>query len=348
MTLSRKLLLGFLTLGLFFGMAFIPEVIFGNNEMNSPPLQEFHERLLPLFTLPGVVYTDVIEGENRLEVGVARRESFPAVAAELRQLKIPRGLVDIVTAKPILPMATLRESIRPLQGGPQIAFSQFLCTLGFNVTRAGIEGFVMNAHCTDREGSVEGTEHYQPTVTALNFIGTETADPPFFRGGSCPKGKKCRRSDSAYDELAAGVTADLGSLARPDGVNTGSITVAGSFRIVGEAPSNAPVNTVLNKVGRTTGWSQGKVTKSCANTAVSGSNVIQLCQDWVKAKVGSGDSSSPVFKITDSPLKDDVELYGLLWGGSSDGTTFVYSPMANIERTDELGPLVNCASGFSC
>ncbi|HYY49010.1 MAG TPA: hypothetical protein VFA17_10080, partial [Thermoplasmata archaeon] len=76
-----------------------------------------------------------------------------------------------------------------------------------------------------------------------------------------------------------------------------------------------------------------------------GSLFAQICQDVVSAKVGSGDSGSPVFAIT---AGNDVQLRGILWGGDLDGTSFVYSPIANIERADELGPISTCASGFTC
>jgi hypothetical protein len=62
---------------------------------------------------------------------------------------------------------------------------------------------------------------------------------------------------------------------------------------------------------------------------------VRLCQDFVDAGVGGGDSSSPAFKIISG---DNVQLYGILWGGDSAGTMFVYSPLSNVE--DELGDLV--------
>jgi hypothetical protein len=65
---------------------------------------------------------------------------------------------------------------------------------------------------------------------------------------------------------------------------------------------------------------------------VSGSNIVQLCQTFVSAGVGGGDSGSPVFSGTSS-----VTLVGILWGGNSSGTQFVYSPIGNIEQ--ELGAL---------
>lgn len=94
-----------------------------------------------------------------------------------------------------------------------------------------------------------------------------------------------------------------------------------------------------NKVGRSTGWTQGTVTRTCAHTGVTGSNILLFCQDWVEADVAivaAGDSGSPVFRI-DGP---DVTLLGARWGGSTAGTLFVYSPIANVEQ--ELGALSTC------
>jgi hypothetical protein len=72
------------------------------------------------------------------------------------------------------------------------------------------------------------------------------------------------------------------------------------------------------------------------NVEVNGTNIVQLCQDLVSAKVKAGDSGSPVFKGS-----SNVTLTGILWGGNLNqngvGTIFVYSPMSGIER--ELGAL---------
>ena len=70
------------------------------------------------------------------------------------------------------------------------------------------------------------------------------------------------------------------------------------------------------------------------NTGVQGSRIVQLCQNFVSAGVGGGDSGSDVFQVVSST---NVKLAGILWGGSSSGNQFVYSPFANVVR--ELGPL---------
>jgi len=322
----------------------------GNTSLGSqqrvPDLHELHESLA-LFEISGVVFTDVNEESGRLIVGVEDRGLAVQVENKLVALRIPREAVTIQETAPIVLAETLRDTVRPLQGGLQISFlkknTTYLCTLGFNAIRTGVQGFVVASHCTTEYGGVDNTNHYQPTVATDNLIGTEIADPSFFR---CALNvRKCRYSDSAFDQLAS--TADLGFIERTDGVNTGSLNIVGSFRITAEASGNAPVGQVLNKVGRTTGWTQGQVTNSCANVRVAGTdNKIFLCQDLVEASVGGGDSGSPVFQITDSPNPNDVKLYGILWGATMDGTLFVYSPISNVQS--DLGPLNTCASGFTC
>jgi hypothetical protein len=95
--------------------------------------------------------------------------------------------------------------------------------------------------------------------------------------------------------------------------------VNGSVTLNGKG--TASVGTVVNKVGRTTGWSQGQVTRTCVNTGVTGSTVYLFCQNWVKATVDHGDSGSPVFDNSNRFL----------------GLDFIYSPVAQIEQ--ELGAL---------
>jgi hypothetical protein len=85
-------------------------------------------------------------------------------------------------------------------------------------------------------------------------------------------------------------------------------------------------------VGRTSGWTTGRVTNTCVIVGVNGTDIAQLCQNIVRARVRPGDSGAPVFKGS-----SNVTLVGILWGGDDTGTQFVYSPMTNVER--ELGAL---------
>jgi hypothetical protein len=168
------------------------------------------------------------------------------------------------------------------------------------------------------------------------LIGTETVDPAYLRDiASCPRGRVCRYSDSNFSEGAAGAELAVGTIARTTGPNNGSLGGVGTVEIRGSGP--ATVGQTANKVGRTSGWTQGQVTRTCTHTGVSGSNIVLLCQGFVESNVqivAGGDSGSPVFGLSG---RNRATLLGNLWGGNSSGTVFVYSPIANIES--ELGPL---------
>jgi len=299
-------------------------------------LKKWQNRAGELFDMQETVYTDVDEKENRVKIGIDSSD-FKAVEQRLTKLGIPRDAVIIEKADPIVQVSTLRDKVRPIQGGLQIAFSIYVCSEGFNGIRYGTAGFVTASHCTNKQGVVEGTQHYQNYVVSDNLIGTEIADPSYSKAlclANGIRGKSCRYSDSAFSSLAPEVIQDLGLIEKTDTVNTGSLTIAGSFRITSEG--NQLLGETSNKVGRTTGWSQGSVTNTCFNTGVLGSRVVLLCQNSVGATVNGGDSGSPVFTITDS-VTNDVKLAGILWGGNMEGTYFVYSPMTGVEN--DLGPI---------
>lgn len=309
-----------------------------------PDLEALHQRLLPLFELNGVVFTDADETSGRLVVGVLNRGLEQAVRARLLLLGVSPQSVDVVETEPIVQVVTLRDKIRPVMGGLQIRFSGFLCSLSFNAVRGDdVSGFVTASHCSDTQGAVDGTLYYQPlNQSAEEFIGHEIADSEFFRNSNgCPKGRRCRYSDANFSDGADGVEFALGRIAKTTGANNGLLAIAGDFGVSAEGA--AVVGDTANKVGRTSGWTRGRVSKTCANTGVQGSNIVFLCQNFVDAGVGSGDSGAPVFK---EHADGSAILLGTLWGGNSSGTKFVYSPLAGIER--ELGALSTCAAGYFC
>ncbi len=302
-------------------------------------LEVQHQRLLPLFETAGVVFTDADEKTGRLVVGVLDRGVEGLIRARLPGLGISSQMVDVVETEPIFQVTTLRDEVRPVVGGLQIRFSRYLCSLGFNALRAGVPGYVTASHCSTKQGQVDGTKYYQPlNQVADEFIGTEVADPAYFRGKDCPRGWKCRYSDSNFSDGNDTVSFTLGQIARTAGPNTGSLDIVGEFAI--NAEGDAGEGATVNKVGRTTGWTRGTVSRTCVDTGVSGSNIVLLCQTFVDNPavqiVGGGDSGSPVFRTGNSG--SNVTLLGILWGSNSSGTQFVYSPFANIEQ--ELGPLM--------
>jgi hypothetical protein len=279
----------------------------------------------------GAVYVDADESSNRVKIGVERGAPAAQLRTAVQRLGVPAGAVTVEVVEPYRNMATLRDRIRPVRGGVQINFPGFLCTLGFNATRSGQRSFITNSHCTEVQGGNDNTPYWQPTQgVAPAQIGTEVADPTYNRPSGCPSGRRCRRSDAARARYANGTTSTLGVIARTTGANNGSLTIQGNFNIVSEG--NPVVGQQANKVGRTTGWTRGRITNTCVNVNVSGTNITQLCQSLVSAGVGGGDSGSPVFRQNNG---NNVALIGILWGGSIG--SFAFSPISNIEA--ELGAL---------
>jgi hypothetical protein len=294
-------------------------------------LERWHGRVAPAaLAIRGAVYVDADEALNRITVG-AERGAVGPVRASLALLGLPASAVVVQEAAPVTFAVaprpkpgglSLQGRVRPIIGGIQINFPGFLCTLGFNISG----GFITNSHCTNVQGGVNSTPYWQPLKSTDPVqIATEVADPVYVSGGTCPAGRRCRRSDSSRASYANGIAATIGRIAQTSRPGR-SLTITGQWSITGEGV--ATVGLVVNKVGRTTGWSQGQVTNTCVDTNVSGSDITELCQSFVSATVGSGDSGSPVFAIGSGSY---VSLVGILRGGSG-SSSFVYSPIANIHQ----------------
>lgn len=286
-----------------------------------------------VMALGGTVFADHDERIGKLVFGVENVSAANGVRRALSAMGVDAADYVIETTSPVRALATLRDAFRPTQAGAQINFGNYVCTMGFNVDHAGGRSFITNSHCTNTQGGVEGTLYYQPVrSTHPTAIAIEVADPAYVKGGVCPKGKKCRYSDASRAAYYDATLSNRGDILKTTGVNSGSLTVGGVFTVTSQdnTTSNFLIGQVLNKVGRTTGWSQGPVSRTCVNTNVQGSTVHQLCQTFVDAAVDGGDSGSPVFRITSG---DNVELVGILWGGGTG--YFVMSPLKQIQQ--ELG-----------
>lgn len=296
----------------------------------------FSQATREVLAIEGAVLVDLDERTNRVVIGVESAGLEGAARAAAATAAVPAAAVEVRVVPPIVFASTLRDLVRPTQGGLQVHFFRFLCTLGFNAVHAAGNSFITNSHCTQRQGRFDGVAYYQPlSSVAESFIGNEADDPSYFRGGDCPRGRKCRYADAARVAYAEGVSFALGQIAQTAGPNTGDLNIVGGFTITSEASgASFLVGEIANKVGRTGGWTQGEITNTCVNTAVFASNIALLCQTFVAAGVQSGDSGSPVFIQTGG---DNVRLAGILWGGDSAGTVFVFSPLASIEQ--ELGAL---------
>lgn len=333
-------------------------------------LDAWYEQAWPkALGVEGAVYTDIAEGDNHLRFGALDAAGVANVTAAVLAAGVPSEAFEVVETAAIEQLHTLRDKVRPVDGGYQINFLDlaspgvrtlsFVCTLGFNVVKDGVSSFMTNSHCTNHQGGTEDTKYYQPlmddgdrVVQEANVIGIEAEDPEY-DAISCATdflpGTVCRFSDASRAQYVDGVPFQLGRLARttesyqdtPRDADDNRVPVLdvdpeNPHFIIQSEQKRSVLGETANKVGRTTGWTFGPVIETCINTLVLGTvpPIVQRCQDRVRGDVAGGDSGSPVFRRRGN--SDNVRLMGILWGGSVSGTTtFVFSPMSNIHS--ELG-----------
>jgi hypothetical protein len=304
----------------------------------------------------GAVSTDIDERTNTLHFTGLDNGVLSTIASTVAGLGIPPAAVTLTRRGAVRQLATIRDNVRPPYGGFQIQFFPLpasplvlVCTLGVNVVKDGVNSFLTNSHCSNVQGGITvRTDYYQATRGGVvpnpnNFVAYEVDDPDYSSGGECPLARRCRYSDASRAQYGLGQPFVLGRIARTALLN--SILVSDSTpyltidavnptrRLIAEQ-AQPVVGQTLNKVGRTTGWTSGKVTETCVDVDVSDSDITQLCQSLVDAFVDGGDSGSPTWGLyTDG----NAFLAGLLWGSSTDLVTnavqFIFSPIGNI-RTE--------------
>lgn len=296
----------------------------------------------------GTVFIDHDETRGRLVFGVERLTAVLAVHAAAARAGLHSTDYAIELARPIytaasLPDASLSGAFAVPQGGLQIGTASLQCTLGFNVAHAAGRSFITNSHCTDRQGGPEKTQFWQPQVGTGALIGVEADDPVYTSNKACPKERRCRYSDAARIAYLPTVLSNQGYVAQTNGPNNGSTSVVGSlaFNQQDDLTREFPVGQTIHKIGATTGWTTGAVTRSCANANVANSQITLLCQTFVRGNgtvVDAGDSGAPAF------LQSGIEniLFGIVWG-RTDGGEFVFSPLEGIVR--DLGRMSAIVGG---
>jgi hypothetical protein len=151
----------------------------------------------------------------------------------------------------------------------------------------------------------------------------------------------CRRSDAAYIRHNFSRGVEKGRIAKTPWAfgGPGSIVHTGFYDVIRRYGGSAPVGTWLDKTGRTTGTTYGYVTQSCVAIGKL------RCQDVSNVYSEGGDSGSPMYVWLGN---DQIEMYGLLWGGpAGDWNTTYSSRLGGIEA--DLGSLSEiCAWGYNC
>jgi hypothetical protein len=322
-----------------------------------------------VLTLPDTVFLDLDEACGCITVGIATAAAAAQVASFATAHGVSQGVVKTVMTPPIRRVLNLQDEFRPTMGGVQIQFDVNSttignCSLGLPVWsfNRGTYGFLTASHCTaGPQGVLLLTPFAQRggrTVNGGDKIGMETLDLALFNttaNSRCPMGRLCRFSDTAfadYDEDTLGIT---GRITRPNStvctaVGTSCALSVGrstdDIRVVG-AISGLVTGDLVDKVGRTSGWTRGAITNTCLDTNVvnvdaQGNTVdtmiTMLCQYRVATTSLGGDSGGPVFQF--SPKTGNGLFAGILWGGSATPATafMVFSPVDRIR--EELGSFV--------
>ncbi|HLL48529.1 MAG TPA: hypothetical protein VK399_17645 [Longimicrobiaceae bacterium] len=335
-----------------------PEVQFREGRYDFPQLAGWRDRMLgPVLDLEGVVFLDLDEAANRLAVGVDRARfasTQQAVGRLLADLGIPLASTIYVTASAQQGFAssakssvsasstgTLQSYTGDLIAGVQIKPNGLgECTLGPVLQLNGVTRFLTNSHCSPYFWATDRNDMYMPTDWGA-FIGEEYYDKG---GDSCGflSSRLCRQSDMAVYTVR--VSERRGNIARTTGFAEGSWGVGSIeidqnnplFKIVAAEYNHPAVGDLLNKVGRSTGWTRGIVSRTCVERKTDYSDRILRCQDHVYMGAAFGDSGSPVFKVNSDGT---AILYGMLWGFDSSTGEVIYGGVLNIHQ--DLGLSTN-------
>lgn len=303
-----------------------PSVIIETAKYSFSELNDLYkEYAKDIWNVEGVTFTDIDERQNKLVIGTDSENAEAEVKAQLDELFIQYDDLISFERSEVATMATLRDAQTRKRAGLQIGYNGsngggFVCTLGMTVRINGVKGMLTASHC-DATGTIginetTGTNYGQPNPSS-GLIATESIDP----SGSP------RRSDALFAPYSAGVRAPIGRIAKTvGGPNSGSLDRDGTYLTV-TGKADAVVGQAIQKIGRTTGWTSGTVTRTCVDLNFGSTVGTTSCQTASNAGSDSGDSGSGVF-IRNG---ENATFVGILSGGINSTGEMVFSPVSNIE-----------------
>lgn len=297
-----------------------------------------------VFSIDSVISTDIDDRNNRITIGVTDLSQENLIRDYIDSLGIPQEALTIkqqqqrVNHNHNWSPTTLQGANNTLRGGLYIKGSSGSnCSMGPRViaTHNNEEyiGFLTNSHCTTTRGVTDGDTFTQ----GGRYVGTEQIDIPSF---SCLGNNTCYNTDAVFVGTVNGEGVEgtvKGEHFHTIGLNDGSINLHKNHKLKQAGwGDNAVIGAIMDKVGRKSGWTYGKVYEICFDVRASNDNSIIRCSNAVKRLNNTykmslgGDSGAPVFKWS-SP--DWARLNGVLWGGLPDDSDFVYTPFNSI-RSD--------------
>lgn len=269
----------------------------------------------------GILGLDADEGKDRLRVLIVSDTAAGTAERITADAGIPAGAVVLEVSGRFAPTSSVRGTWRPAGGGIQISDNvsgEVPCNIGFNVTAGDqTKGFITAAHCDHYEYGVTGDVIHQPTVN--NPVGFVRLNPPWNSTDAlCMGASVCSDADVMYVQYNDPSLA-VKRVAYTDFAGTnnagGSITVTGWWNNI-TWPATPLVGTLVDKIGRESGWTRGTLTATCVAMDV-GYGTITCLNVVADSRVGEGDSGAPVFMPPPpGQVTQPLQPVGILVGGN--------------------------------
>lgn len=325
-----------------------------------PTLRSWQKRIEPQLLKLGVHTWDVDERNNQLWFATSDEEGRSRVLQTSAALGIPEDAIHVTVSPAPTFRAELDAYTRPIVGGLQIwteaPVSLPICTAGFTAQQNSTWYMVTASHCSKTFLATDNSTVWQPKDTSFAFsFGWEAKDR------LCWIAVLCRYSDATMYQYVSQSEGEgqwlrgrlIRTMSSSSSLPGGSTTINPDdpyFEVTSKATSTPPVGTVIQKIGRTTGWTHGTITQTCVSTNINGR--LMGCMVVANLISNSGDSGAPIFMLTgvtpQSGGRETVKLIGVLSGGPpNDLHTTYFSSYAGIEV--DLGAMTVCSSAtYGC
>lgn len=334
----------------------VPSIQFRDAQFEVGELQAVRRRI-PQEAAASLIWSDFDEMNNRILLGVERGTDTSSVGFIMRALNAKNRMVAFEYSTRPKATSYLDSIHRPAVGGVAIdvwdstrTYDRAWLTMGPNVklsTDTSARYFLTNSHGTSTFAAVDHDSAYQPyQSTGLQALAVEVQDPAWRTDiANCPSytvNQMCRYSDAALFKYLTPSNANFPFIAKDStlsstlGVN-GSLYRVDSFVVNAEyseanllAADTVNKSFYLMKVGRTTGWTWGPITRSCVDLISHGGTL--KCQYEVAAQADQGDSGSPVFLYTEYYLGQLRATLGGMLNSATAGRSFLFSSITGVRN----------------
>jgi hypothetical protein len=307
-----------------------PRVIAQQAAFRFADLAFWRDMLIPLFLeTPEAVALDLSEGTNQVVLALhkdASEDLVDRLRGRIALMGIPTSAVQLDSGEyveyegaasyTVSEPGTLRGQFDPVPAGVQIDYQDHnnelsFCTVGLATFSGAQPVLVTNSHCSRSKNSLDNTLYWQGNAV----FGYEYDDAGRWECVAEGVTYMCRYADANLVAPHYGPVIEPNAIARVY-MTSGDLTIDVAqprWYVVEEA---IPVQGMsVAKVGRTTGWSTGKITRTCVHLKEASllMDKVSYCQAMGDYHRDSGDSGSPVFRVISSAAST-VAMVGIHWG----------------------------------